>query len=45
MVEVDREADLARVAAEEQRVREAQADRERAEAERRQAQGRIEKNR
>lgn len=45
MVETDREADLRRIAAEEQRVREAAEAKVRAEQERRQAQGRNERNR
>jgi hypothetical protein len=45
MVEPDREADLARVAAEELKVREVQAAKEQVEQERRQAQGRIERER
>jgi hypothetical protein len=42
MVEPDRQADLDRIAAEEQRVKAARAAREQAELERKQAQGRLE---
>lgn len=45
MVEPDRQADLNRIAAEEQRIREAQQAQEQAERERLQAQGRLEKPR
>jgi hypothetical protein len=45
MVETDREVDLRRIAAEEQKVREAAEASAVAEQQRRQAQGRIERNR
>jgi hypothetical protein len=45
MVEPDREADLARIAAEEKKVRDVRAAREQQDRERRQAQGRIERGR
>lgn len=45
MVEPDRQADLNRIAAEEQQVKAAQAAREQAELEQKQAQGRLEKPR
>jgi hypothetical protein len=45
MVEPDRQADLDRVAAEERKVKDAEAGKQRAEQERKQAQGRLEKPR